>query len=78
MRARLAEQEAGGRFPARCAHRNKITERTLPTIYVSEALIGEPAGLGERRDGSWLVHYGPIELGRLQSSLFRRRDLSGL
>jgi hypothetical protein len=32
-------------------------------IYLSEALIGEPVGLIERRDGSWVVHYGPIELG---------------
>jgi hypothetical protein len=32
-------------------------------IYLSEALIGEPVGLVERPDGSWTVHYGPIELG---------------
>jgi putative transposase len=33
------------------------------TIYVSEALVGEPVGLTETEDGGWRVHYGPIALG---------------
>ncbi len=33
------------------------------TIYISEALIGEPVGLLENEDGSWTVFYGPIVLG---------------
>ena len=33
------------------------------TIYVSEALIGEPVGLLEDEDGGWRVYYGPIALG---------------
>ena len=33
------------------------------TVYISEALIGEPIGLREEADGSWNVSYGPIELG---------------
>ena len=33
------------------------------TIYISEALIGEPIGLIENDDGDWLVCFGPIELG---------------
>ncbi len=33
------------------------------TVYISEALIGEPIGLREQADGSWNVSYGPIELG---------------
>jgi putative transposase len=32
-------------------------------IYINQALTGEPIGLSERADGSWLVRYGPIELG---------------
>ena len=32
-------------------------------LYVSQALTGEPVGLAERQDGSWLVRYGPIALG---------------
>ncbi|MHC2333608.1 putative transposase [Bradyrhizobium sp. USDA 4454] len=34
------------------------------TIYISEALIGEPVGLAEERDG-WTVSYGPIVLGTI-------------
>jgi putative transposase len=33
------------------------------TIYVSEALIGEPIGLRETEAGGWTVSYGPIALG---------------
>ena len=33
------------------------------TIYLSQALAGEPVGLAEQPDGSWLVRYGPVELG---------------
>lgn len=32
-------------------------------IYLNQALVGEAVGLCEREDGSWLVCYGPIELG---------------
>jgi putative transposase len=32
-------------------------------IYLTQALLGEPVGLIERADGTWLVCYGPIELG---------------
>ncbi|MGY3488342.1 putative transposase [Bradyrhizobium sp. USDA 4011] len=34
------------------------------TIYISEALIGEPIGLAEDHDG-WTVSYGPIVLGTI-------------
>ena len=33
------------------------------TVYLNQALAGEPVGLAERADGGWLVCYGPIELG---------------
>jgi len=33
------------------------------TIYVSEALVGEPIGLIEGEDGDWTAVYGPIVLG---------------
>jgi putative transposase len=33
------------------------------TIYISEALIGEPIGLLEDEDGGWTACYGPIALG---------------
>lgn len=34
-------------------------------IYLTQALAGETVGLSERTDGSWLVRYGPIELGTI-------------
>ena len=50
------------------------------TIYISEALIGEPVGLLENQDGSSTVCYGPITLGviahdgdRLRQPKRRRR-----
>ena len=42
------------------------------TIYVSNALVGEPVGIYEVADG-WLVRYGPIDLGLLDPSQFRLR-----
>jgi putative transposase len=33
------------------------------TIYIGEALVGEPVGLIEDDDGDWNVSYGPIALG---------------
>jgi putative transposase len=33
------------------------------TVYISEALVGEPVGLIEDDDGDWNVSYGPIALG---------------
>jgi len=33
------------------------------TIYITAALVGEPIGLLEEVDGSWVVSYGPVLLG---------------
>ncbi|MCA6120258.1 transposase, partial [Bradyrhizobium sp. WSM 1738] len=33
------------------------------TIYINEALVGEPVGLAEDDAGCWTVSYGRIELG---------------
>lgn len=35
------------------------------TVYISEALIGEPIGLAEGENGNWNVTYGPVVLGTL-------------
>jgi len=37
-------------------------------VYVSQTLAGEPVGLSEIADGLWAVHYGPIELGSIDSA----------
>jgi putative transposase len=42
-------------------------------IYISTALVGEPIGLNEMRDGSWTVRYGPIELGLIAHGADRLR-----
>jgi putative transposase len=44
------------------------------TIYVSRVLVGEPVGIYEAADG-WLVRYGPIELGLLDPSRQRVRQV---
>jgi putative transposase len=40
------------------------------TIYISEALVGEPIGLIEHDNGDWIACYGPVELGVIN----HRRD----
>ena len=36
------------------------------TIYINAALIGEPGGLRENADGSWIASYGPVVLGIIE------------
>jgi putative transposase len=43
------------------------------TIYISEALIGEPIGLLESEDGAWTASYGPITLGIIDHRADRLR-----
>jgi putative transposase len=43
------------------------------TIYISQALRGEPVGIYEVADG-WLARYGPIELGLLDPTHCRLRQ----
>jgi transposase InsO family protein len=52
------------------------------TVYISEALVGEPIGLIEHEDGGWTASYGPIALGviahgddRLRKPKHRARGL---
>lgn len=59
----LREPEYVSEAAVRRVHRNGAMRWRGAEIYLSEALIGEPVGLIERQDGSWVVHYGPIELG---------------
>jgi transposase InsO family protein len=44
------------------------------TVYVNQALAGEAVGLQERADGSWAVHYGPIDLGLIDHRARRLRQ----
>lgn len=36
------------------------------SIYISQALAGEPVGLRECDDGGWAVCYGPVDLGLIE------------
>jgi putative transposase len=62
----LREPEYPAAAAVRRGHHNGAIRWRGAEIYLSEALIGEPVGLTERQDGSWTVHYGPIELGIIE------------
>jgi transposase InsO family protein len=49
----------------RVRHNGEIKWRG-ETVYINQALAGEPVGLEERRDGAWSVRYAAIELGRIE------------
>ena len=46
----------------RVRHNGEIRWRGA-TVYINQALAGEPVGLSETDDGGWAVCYGAIELG---------------
>jgi putative transposase len=71
----LREPEYPADAVLRRVHRNGAIRWRGAEIYLSEALIGEPVGLIERPDGSWMVHYGPIELGIIDHRGDRLRKL---
>jgi transposase InsO family protein len=52
------------------------------TVYINQALAGEPVGLAEATDGGWTVRYGPIHLGVIDHRARRlqkpRRPARGL
>ena len=56
----------------RVRHNGEIRWQSL-TIYISEALIGEPIGLLEGDDGGWAASYGPIVLGVIDHGSDRLR-----
>ena len=41
------------------------------TVYLSEALCGEPVGLTPQDDRFWTIRYGPIQIGLLDSYALR-------
>lgn len=59
----LREPEYSSDHEVRRVRRNGEIKWQGATIYISEALIGEPIGLLEQDDGHWSVSYGPIMLG---------------
>jgi putative transposase len=59
----LREPNYGGDHTVRRVRHNGEIRWQSDTIYISEALIGEPVGLIEDEHGGWTVCYGPIALG---------------
>jgi transposase InsO family protein len=53
---------AGDHQVRRVRHSGEIKWRGA-ALYVHQALVGEPVGLEETDDGTWIVRYGPVELG---------------
>jgi putative transposase len=60
----LREPEYGACEVRRVRHNGEIRWQGQ-TIYLSEALIGEPVGLREHDTTGWMVCYGPIVLGTI-------------
>jgi putative transposase len=56
----------------RSVRRNGDIKWQGSTIYISEALVGEPVGLTENESG-WTVSYGPILLGAIERGRGRLR-----
>ena len=40
-------------------------------IFLSEALVGEPVGLGQISERLWAIYYGPLEIGLLDESIMK-------
>lgn len=59
----LREPHYGSDHIVRRVRRNGEIKWQGGTIYISGALVGEPVGLLEEKDGGWTASYGPITLG---------------
>jgi hypothetical protein len=59
----LREPEYSSEHAVRRVRHNGEIRWQGGTVYISEALIGEPVGLVEDADGSWEAFYGAITLG---------------
>lgn len=59
----LREPEYSSDYEIRRVRRNGEIRWQGNTVYISEALIGEPVGLLEDQDGAFSAFYGPILLG---------------
>jgi transposase InsO family protein len=59
----LREPDYGPDHEVRRVRHNGEIRWLGTTVYVSEALVGEPIGLLEDESGDWTAYYGPIALG---------------
>ena len=68
----LRKPDYGDDRDVRSVRRNGDIKWQGSTIYISEALVGEPVGLTEDESG-WTVSYGPILLGTIERGRDRLR-----
>jgi putative transposase len=73
----LREPDYGGDHIVRRVRHNGEIRWHGSTIYISEALIGEPVGLLEGEHGGWTASYGPIALGFIDHRGDRLRKPKG-
>ena len=75
----LREPEYGGDHEVRRVRHNGDIRWRNGTIYVNQALVGEPVGLVENDATGWTVSYGPIVLGTIahQDDHLRKPKRSG-
>jgi hypothetical protein len=59
----LREPEYGAEHQVRRVRHNGDIRWRNRTIYINQALVGEPVGVVENDDTGWIVSYGPIVLG---------------
>jgi putative transposase len=69
----LREPSYGPDYTVRRVRHNGEIRWRGNRIYISEALIGEPVGLIEDREGGWAAFYGPIALGIIAHGSVRLR-----
>lgn len=62
---RLPEVEYPSEFSVRQVRQNGEIKWKGKTVYLSEALVGEPVGLQPEDDRYWQLWFGPIKLGLL-------------
>jgi transposase InsO family protein len=71
----LREPDYGGDHMVRRVRHSGEIRWWGSTVYISEALVGEPIGLIEDEGGNWSVFYGPIALGFIAHDGDRLRKL---
>jgi transposase InsO family protein len=65
---RLREPEYGAGQEVRRVRQSGDIKWRGELVFLGEALIGQPVGLGEIDGGRWQVFYGPIELGTIDAA----------
>ena len=71
---RVPEVEYPGHYEVRRVHRGGEIKWQGQTLFISEALAGEPVGLEETDDGIWSLRFGALLLARFDE---RERQLMG-